>query len=101
MTKRVTTETLAKDLAKAHTGAAMRRIINTLDSPDEKLAFAAATWIVERAEGKATQQVTGQLSITHNVELLLDALRSLAAGTVAHQLVRSDDVVDVNSNEIN
>jgi hypothetical protein len=93
---KVKPKTLARDVAKAFSGKALRRLVETLDQRDEVLvvsadkqvvvsvdrgpssaAQATAKWILEWTEGKAAQQleVSGQVDHVH---MHLDALRELA-----------------------
>lgn len=89
-------KTLARDVAKAFSGKALRRLVETLDQRDELLvaskdgqvsvvvdrgpsaaAQATAKWLLEWTEGKAAQavEVSGQIDHVH---MHLDALRELA-----------------------
>lgn len=91
VSKPVQPKTLARDVAKAFSGKALRRIVETLDLRSTKQiedgslvdlgpapdAIASARWLLEWTEGKAAQAVavTGQIDHVH---LHLDALRQLA-----------------------
>lgn len=84
-------KTLARDVAKAFSGKALRRMVECLDLRSTKpaedgsvvdlgpapAAIDAARWLLEWTEGKAAQAVavTGQVDHVH---LHLDALRQLA-----------------------
>lgn len=48
-----------KELFVVNDQRAAQRIVDTLDSPDEKLAFQAATYIYERNHGKTPQPIVG------------------------------------------
>lgn len=84
-------KTLARDVAKAFSGKALRRLVETLDQREtttdatgelvdrgpSAAAQATAKWLLEWTEGKAAQavEVSGQIDHVH---MHLDALRELA-----------------------
>lgn len=84
-------KTLARDVAKAFSGKALRRMVEALDlrltKPDvdgsmvdlgpSPAAIDAARWLLEWTEGKAAQSVAVSGQVDH-VHLHLDALRQLA-----------------------
>jgi hypothetical protein len=56
--------TQIKELARAHGGEAFKKILELMRSDDERVAFAAAQEILNRAYGKPTQAV----DVTHKRE---------------------------------
>lgn len=70
-----------KEMARAHTAAAIERLAFWLMSDEPKASIAAATALLDRAWGKATQAISGEDG--KPIDINLNVVRAGIAGKLA------------------
>lgn len=70
-------KTEIKEMIKAATPAAIRRIVQLIGSKDERVAIQASTYIVDRELGKANQPIDARVRVTDERDQLKQEIANL------------------------